>query len=215
MAGRHFRRHMRQAIGRHYNLGELKNAVFDLNLDWDELEGPLKSNKISALVARMERDGRLPELLALLRREHPGVDWPSIPAGPPEDAPDRPDLRQIRAGATTDLSGAILKGAVLNGVHLADVNLRDADCRRASFYLADLTGADLRGADLRGAKLRKAILVRANLTGARLARTDFRLANLRDAIVTPAQMAEIRKLKGATLPNGRLYDPDSPLSAQL
>jgi uncharacterized protein YjbI with pentapeptide repeats len=63
--------------------------------------------------------------------------------------------------------------------------------------------------------MRKTNLVGANLKGARIMGTDLRLANLQGATISLAQMKEIRKLKGATLPNGRFYDPDLPLNAQL
>ena len=208
MSSQDFQQQMRQAISRHYNLDELQQLVFDLNLDWDEMAGATKSSKIVSLVEMLARNGRLSDLLTSLQAQHPNVHWPEPPL---VDAV----VRNVRQGNVSDLSGTTLRRAVLNGVDLHGANLRGANLRWASFYLADLSGADLRGADCRSVKMRKANLSQADLREARLKGADFRLANLQGAKVSAAQLLEVRKLNGATLPNGRLFDPKRPLLEQL
>ncbi|MFQ5399132.1 MAG: pentapeptide repeat-containing protein [Anaerolineae bacterium] len=214
---------LRVDIGRVFNLAELRTLVFDLGIDWDELAGDIESTKIESLIAYLHRRGRLDDLLLLLRQERPHVEWPSIPKLATFDL-SRSDLStdtldEARLGKAqmyrADLSGTTLREANLSGANLSHAVLRETDLRRAAFYLADLSGADLRGANLAGAKLRKANLRDADLTGANLKNADLRLADLRGARVTAAQLARARKLRGAILPNGRLYNPGRPLAEQL
>ncbi len=211
-----FRRALRQTIARHYNLAELRTLVFDLDVGWEELAGDTRANKIVSLVEWLERNGRLPDLLELLQKDHPQVSWPSLPAPKPPPADAIPEaVRQIKQGTAADLSGTVLKGQNLCGAKLSGARLNDVDWRRVELYLADLSGADLRGADLRGAKMRKAKLAGADLTDARLDGADLRMADLSRAKMTLSQLQSIRKLKGAVLPNGRRYDPDIPLEDQI
>lgn len=213
------RQQLRLAIGRHYTVNELRNLVFDLDLDWGELEGPLKSNKIASLIAAMENNGRVLELMEILARDHPKVKWPILSpdkeALSDQEETSSPAVEHSSNGNSPDLSGANLKGAILNGADLYGANLRRANLRRASLYLANLSGADLREADLRGARMRKANLSGADLTGARLGGADLRLANLKGAIITPEQLQAVRKLNGATLPNGRPFNPAIPVIQQV
>ncbi len=207
MSQHDFQQQLRQTIGRHFNLDELQQLVFDLNLDWDELAGSTKSSKIVALVGVVIRHGRLPDLLAALQTQRPAVHWP-------EPSPVEAIVKEVRQGNIPDLSGAMLRRASLDGADLGGVNLRGASLRWAKLYLANLSGADLRDADLRRAKMRKANLSQADLRGAKLNGADFRLANLRGAKVAADQLA-LAKLSGAILPNGRVFDPERPLSEQL
>ncbi|MFQ5420190.1 MAG: pentapeptide repeat-containing protein [Anaerolineae bacterium] len=197
-----FHRALRQSIARHYNLAELRTLVFDLDVDWDELDGRVKSTKIAALVEKMEADGRIPDLLELLAKDHPQVAWPSPPPPPPSPPEPPAEVQHIKNGTVADLSGTVLRGQNLCGAKLSGAKLHDIDWRGAELYLADLSGADLRGADLRRAKMRKANLSHADLTNARLDGADLRLADLTGAKISLAQLASVRKLKGATLPDG-------------
>lgn len=207
MSSQDFQQQMRQAISQHFNLGELQQLAFDLNLDWDELVGPTKSGKIVALVVMMARHGRLPDLLTQLRQRYPAVDWPEPPPGAEVTG-------QVSPANGFDLSGADLHGAGLDAVDLRGANLRGADLRRAGLYRANLSGADLRDADCRGAKMRKANLSQADLRGADLKGADMRLANLYGAKVAASQLAKV-KLHGATLPNGQRFNPERPLPEQV
>ena len=72
-------RKLRKNIGKHFDLGELKNITFDLQIDWDDLSGENKGSKIRSLLLDLEKNNRLLEMLDLLREERPKVDWPDPP----------------------------------------------------------------------------------------------------------------------------------------
>ncbi len=122
--------------------------------------------------------------------------------------------------ATKDDNAISLKNADLHAVNWSQADLRGADLRQANLsgaYLqrADLRQANLSGADLSGADLSDAIFFRksyvtrafggtiilpnsANLSGA-----DLSGANLSGAKFTDEQLAEVRSLKGAIMPDGK------------
>ncbi len=66
---------LRKALTQHFNRGELKTLCFDLNIDYDELAGETKTEKVTALLDYCERHSRLPFLLAYLQQERPKIDW--------------------------------------------------------------------------------------------------------------------------------------------
>lgn len=112
-----------------------------------------------------------------------------------------------------NLSGANLSGATLNEANFSEANLGQANLREADVVLADLSKANLREAELVWA-----YLVWANLSGARLTGADLTEATLRgadlsgadltDAMVLDEQLAIVKSLEGATLPNGRRHGQD-------
>ncbi len=124
------------------------------------------------------------------------------------------DLSKIMmAGA--DLHEAMLNEVDLHEAQLHEVTLRAADLSCANMYGAHLTGADLleanltkadlRKADLRGADLTGASLVKADLMDADLTGADLSEANLSDAKVLDDQLKTAKSLKGAIMPNEKIY----------
>ena len=95
----------------------------------------------------------------------------------------------------THWEGVKLYGADLHDTCLCQIDLRKADLRKA-----DLSEANLENTNLIGAKLHH-----ADLTGANLLGTDLNGANLIGAIVTNEQLAEAKSLKGAIMPDGKIY----------
>ncbi len=115
------------------------------------------------------------------------------------------------AVSETVLSRADLNGAKLNHVFLEDayltrVHLIGADLRGSHLKGVNLIGADLREADLTGANLRGARLFGADLRGVKLDRADLSEADLRNAKVTPQQLASVKALSGATMPDGTKHE---------
>jgi uncharacterized protein YjbI with pentapeptide repeats len=127
----------------------------------------------------------------------------------------------------TDLSQTDLSEVNLSGADLSQADLSKANLNRANLSGtlssgtilsgADLSGADLSGADLSGAfllgamlswanlsqaNLSQASLIGANLSGATLNEVNLSGANLSGAKVTTDQLAKVRSLEGATLPDG-------------
>lgn len=81
------RKKLRQQIIELFSEGELKTLCFDLAVDYDMLEGGEKTAKVVALIAHLEKRGRLPALLAWLAEERPHTAWPSLETPPPQSPP--------------------------------------------------------------------------------------------------------------------------------
>lgn len=96
-----------------------------------------------------------------------------------------------------DLSKANLNKANLRGAALSDADLQGADLTGVDLIYANLSGAALSDADLSNAYLSKADLSFTDLTYA-----DLSFADLTGAKVTEEQLAEVKSLQGATLPDG-------------
>lgn len=63
-------------IRQHYDLNEFKNLCFELQVAYDDLPGETLTNRVEALVEYLERRGRVPELLTLVKQERPNATWP-------------------------------------------------------------------------------------------------------------------------------------------
>ena len=100
------------------------------------------------------------------------------------------------------LEGAGLRHARMQGADLYKANLRKADLRMANLWGADLSKADLQGARLNRANLRRADLSRTNLQDADLFKVNLQGARN----LTEAQLAQARRLCGATMPDSSPYD---------
>jgi uncharacterized protein YjbI with pentapeptide repeats len=100
------------------------------------------------------------------------------------------------------LEGVNLRFSRLNGVDLREANLCRANMSKANLQGANLTNTCLKNARLVGADLREADLLLANLEGTLMVRANLQDArNLRDE-----QLIQASRLRGATLPDGSLYD---------
>jgi uncharacterized protein YjbI with pentapeptide repeats len=92
--------------------------------------------------------------------------------------------------------------AKLQGADLYNANLRKADLRNAHLQLANLYQANLEGAKMSGADLYGSDLSGTNLQGATLFKANLQsVRNLSDE-----QLAQVKCLRGAILPDGSLYD---------
>lgn len=116
-------------------------------------------------------------------------------------------LLQRYAGGGRSFCRADLRSADLREVDLREIDLRKADLaganlKRANLFLANLEGADLSQANLEEAGLFQANLSGADLRKASLKRAFLRKANLTEAKVSDEQLAQIRDLTGAILPDG-------------
>jgi nucleoside phosphorylase len=55
-----------------YSMGELKTLCFDLDIDWDELEGATKTEKIVSLYSYCQRKGKVKDLVDAVDRDTNG-----------------------------------------------------------------------------------------------------------------------------------------------
>jgi nucleoside phosphorylase len=66
-------RALRLALSAAFDLRELKILISDLGLDWDNIAGDIKDEKIVELLRYMNRRAGLDQLVALVRAERPGL----------------------------------------------------------------------------------------------------------------------------------------------
>ncbi len=108
-----------------------------------------------------------------------------------------------------------LTGAQLAGANLIYADLEGANFTAANLQRASLSDATLRSANLGLTQLEQASLVGADLRGAALRMAYLQGADLRRAQVTDQVLAEAFALRGATLPDGSLYDGRFNLAGDL
>lgn len=109
------------------------------------------------------------------------------------------------------LTGIAICRATLQGADLRNANLSNVDLHQAQLEFSDLSMTNLRGAKLIRANLNKANLNQTDLTGA-----DLYKANLSEARnLTDEQLAKVKRLWGATMPDGEPYDGRYNLEGDL
>jgi uncharacterized protein YjbI with pentapeptide repeats len=105
------------------------------------------------------------------------------------------------------LENGALEGINLQYVHLQKANLAMANLQKVNLSMADLRWAILSGADLGGAQLNNANLYRADMSMANLQGANLIKANLQGARnLSEEQLTQVNRLRGATMPDGGLYD---------
>jgi hypothetical protein len=57
---------------------DLRDLYFDLDVDYDNLSGQNKRDKVRELISHLQRSKRLPELLTLCNRLFPHADWQAV-----------------------------------------------------------------------------------------------------------------------------------------
>jgi hypothetical protein len=103
------------------------------------------------------------------------------------------------------LHGANLEHANLNYANLRGANLSSADLRYATLFEAQLQYANFNGTNFYHTNLSNALLFRADLRTANLSLADLSKANLYHAFIISTQLAQVRSLKGATMPDGSTH----------
>lgn len=71
-------REFRNAVDTSFNIEEFRTICFDLGIDYDSLRGEGKTAKVRELLLLCVQQGRLPELIDLLSKERPGIEWKTI-----------------------------------------------------------------------------------------------------------------------------------------
>lgn len=68
-----------QKIDRHFNDADLRDLCFQLNVEYENLAGQGKRDKVRELVLWMKRNGRLPDLITLASQLRPNTRWQDSP----------------------------------------------------------------------------------------------------------------------------------------
>jgi hypothetical protein len=118
------------------------------------------------------------------------------------------------------LNGANLRSADLTRAYLPYAQIRHADLQGAILYYANLEGADLDGTNLRDSRLQFAVLYGASLrgadlTGATINATGFARSDLTGAVLSLEQLLGTSSLRGATMPDGLVYDGRYNIPSEL
>ncbi len=66
---------LRQLLVDHFNEKELRTLCFDLRVNYDALPAVGTAGKARELIASLERNDRIPDLLQVGQRLRPEVDW--------------------------------------------------------------------------------------------------------------------------------------------
>jgi len=69
------RSELRRLIGEFFSEDDLRTAVFDIGVDWDNLAGKTKEIKIQNMIIHLENRGLLYRLIGHCQKERPQVDW--------------------------------------------------------------------------------------------------------------------------------------------
>jgi hypothetical protein len=77
---------LREMLTASFDAGELRTLCFDLGIDYDDLPGEGKGNKVRELITYLERRDRIPELVRICEQQRPNVAWRDVP-GAPQDIP--------------------------------------------------------------------------------------------------------------------------------
>lgn len=105
------------------------------------------------------------------------------------------------------LSDGSLRGVAFCHAQLQSADLSNADLCDVDFHQASLDFANLSEARLNSAKLNRSSLQGANFDHTDLTSADLHKANLRGARnLSEKQLASVRHLFGAVMPNGKPYD---------
>lgn len=85
---------LRKLIIQHFDIEELQDLCFDLDIDYDSLRGEGKAGKVRSLLDRCRKEGRSDDVLEFCQESRPKIDWASLTPSPstsavPEDDPIR------------------------------------------------------------------------------------------------------------------------------
>jgi uncharacterized protein YjbI with pentapeptide repeats len=114
------------------------------------------------------------------------------------------------------LEDGSLKGILLCHAHLQGADLIKADLSKADLHQAHLEGANLSMSNLSGVKFARANMEGANFSNANIEGADLFKANLLDGCnLTDEQLTRVKRLYGATMPDGNIYDGRYNLEGDL
>jgi hypothetical protein len=115
-------------ISKHFDLGEIRLLCNTLNVDYDDLSGDRKSSKIDSLITYMQRNGHVDNLIDVLRRKRPQVEWPifSQPKDPSQGSTHVPAVGEgdvIRASVWNALDESLWSKKTFLGIHKRQTRL--------------------------------------------------------------------------------------------
>lgn len=227
-------RTLRKKIDRTFSEEDLKDLVFDLNIDWGHLSKETKTEAIRSLISHQLQRGELDNLISVLREERSNETW--------DDAPLREQQLQdaklfitesernqifdnlfekigpLAAGVMQMKSQIEAKRDYLNPKQMG-ILVRFLAANSLASYVSfagislegeDLSGLNLRGIDLRKANLRYTRMTDSDFTNANLLYADvynaiFDRSNLTGAVARYEQFESASFCSDTILPNGKKH----------
>ena len=104
------RNELRLLLDKHFDDGELHDLCFELEIEYENLPGAAKKDRVRALVSYCERHVCLEELLAACHHLRPKADWPSELATKPKEATNPP--KQSGSGVAISGEQVTIRGNV-------------------------------------------------------------------------------------------------------
>jgi hypothetical protein len=80
---------LRQILTTRFDAGELRTICFDLGIDYDDLPGAAKTDKIKELVVYLECHNRTAELVKMGKQLRPDISWVFYPLEATKEAPSQ------------------------------------------------------------------------------------------------------------------------------
>lgn len=103
------RNKLRLLLDKHFDDGELRDLCFELEIEYENLPGAAKKDKIRALVSYCERHLCLDKLLVACRALRSGILWPGDMAAKPRAATKPP---QSESGVTITGENVTIQGNI-------------------------------------------------------------------------------------------------------
>lgn len=69
---------LRHLLTQQFNMSELHHLAFDLGVEYEELAGSTRSDKVVSLIEYLQRNGRLTDLVTQCRQLRPRTTWPEV-----------------------------------------------------------------------------------------------------------------------------------------
>jgi CHAT domain-containing protein len=69
---------LRDILAQRFNSTELRDLVFYMDIDYEDLSGQTKAAKARELVTYCQRRGLIPKLIEVGQRQRPEIPWPSL-----------------------------------------------------------------------------------------------------------------------------------------
>ena len=91
-------RKLRQMLIDLYDVSELRTLCVDLDIRYDDLPGDTITDKARELVSKLEREGRVPELIELGKESRPNASWDDLSMSMKQGIARQP----LRAGQDTE-----------------------------------------------------------------------------------------------------------------
>jgi nucleoside phosphorylase len=143
-------RDLRIALDTGFSPIDLKALVFDLDLNWDDLEGHSKTEKTIELIRLLQRQNRMPELVDLINKEGKGLFVPGSGPTMKTGAPIDTKLSDLPGAPLTTPARPQVDQALSAGDALRSSHREVADWRRSPITQWNARPPDFRPIPIEG-----------------------------------------------------------------